>query len=88
MPRYFFHVRDSEEIPDREGIELRGPEEARTQAVIASAEAIKDLGRRFWNSGEWQMLVTDENGATVCVLKFSGGTLAAGRAVRCRTRLT
>jgi hypothetical protein len=72
MPRYFFHVRDHREMLDRDGIELPGPEEARAQAVVASAEAIKDLGRRFWNSGDWQMTVTDETGATVCVLRFVG----------------
>ena len=74
MPRYYFHVRDSRDIPDNEGIELPGPKEARDQAVIACGEALKDLGREFWKSEEWTMTVTDEAGETVCTLNFFGRT--------------
>jgi hypothetical protein len=71
MPRYFFHVHDSTEVIDREGTILAGPEEARVQAVIAAAEALKDFATQFWNGAEWRMWVTDETGATVCALRFS-----------------
>jgi hypothetical protein len=72
MPRFYFHVRDGKEIIDDEGLELSGLDEAREQAVIGAGEAIRDLGKRFWNSGEeWHMDVTDESGATVCSLTFS-----------------
>ena len=74
MARYFFHVRDGTDFPDHDGIELTSDDEARTQAVIASGEALRDAGNRFWNSGEWEMLVTDITGATICTLKFSGTT--------------
>lgn len=47
MPRYFFHVREGRDIPDTEGTELSGPEEARKQAVTAAAEALKDLDGGF-----------------------------------------
>jgi hypothetical protein len=72
MPRYFFHVHDGKDIPDHTGVELAGPEEARDKAVTACGEALKDLDGAFWVSEEWTMRVTDEAGATVCELKFSG----------------
>ena len=71
MPRYFFHVHDSISIPDDEGVELRDADDARNQAVVAAGEALRDAGRKFWNSGEWTMHVVDEAGETVCRLRFS-----------------
>jgi hypothetical protein len=67
MPRFFFNVH----IVDKEGMELPGPDEARSQAIIASSEMMRDKGREFWPGTEWTMQVTDEEGETVCVLKFS-----------------
>ena len=61
-------------ISDHDGVELADHDEARTQAVIAAGEALRDTGRRFWNTGEWQMVVTDITGAMVCTLKFSATT--------------
>ena len=71
MPRYYFHVRDGHEALDQEGVELAGIEKARALAIVASGEMLRDLGGRFWDSGEWRMWVMDESGATVCELKFS-----------------
>ena len=50
---------------------LAGPEEARAQAVRTAGEMLRDVGGRFWNSGEWRMWVVDENGDIICALKFS-----------------
>jgi|tagenome__1003787_1003787.scaffolds.fasta_scaffold18843817_2 hypothetical protein len=74
MPRYFFHVHDGKERPDRDGIEMADPREARAQAVVACGEALRDLDGAFWKNGEWRMQVADEKGATVCVLTFSGAS--------------
>jgi hypothetical protein len=71
LPRYFFHLRDSSEFIDHEGVDLPSIDEARAQAVVAAGEALRDLDGRFWQSGEWRMWVTNENGATVFTLKFS-----------------
>ena len=80
MPRFYFHVRDGREFIDDEGLELPGLDEAREQAVISAGEAIRDLGKRFWNSGEeWHMEVSDEIGETVCSLTFSSKRKAALR---------
>ena len=71
MPRYFFHVHDSEEMLDREGTVLAGFDEARAEAIKTAGEMLRDAGRRFWDGAEWRMWVTDEAGATVCKLRFS-----------------
>jgi hypothetical protein len=71
MPRYFFHFRDDKLMLDKEGLELSGLDEARTQAVVASGEALRDFGGKFWRDTTWRMWVTDEAGATVCTLRFS-----------------
>ena len=70
MPRFFFHVRDSVELLDTEGVELANPEMARSAAIRAAGEALRDLGGKFWEAPEWRMWVTDESGATVCALTF------------------
>ena len=72
MPRYFFHVHDGIGVPDRDGVEIADPHEARVQALIACGEAIKELRGRFWEEGEWRMQVVDESGVTVCSLTLSG----------------
>jgi hypothetical protein len=71
MPRYFFHVHDGQEMPDREGVELPGLDEARMQAITTAGEIIRQHPDVIWNAGEWQMDVTDETGAPVFTLRFS-----------------
>lgn len=71
MPHYFFHVHDGRNIPDRNGVTLAGPDEARHHAITAATEALKDLGAQFWHHPHWQMHVIDEKGITVCDLRFS-----------------
>jgi hypothetical protein len=70
VARYFFHVRDSVELLDEEGIELPGLNEVRTEAIVAAGEMLKDLDGRFWDSPDWRLWVTDEAGQTVCTLRF------------------
>ena len=65
MPRYYFHVHDGHEVPDEDGVDLSDDDDARTQAVIAAGEALRDTGRTFWKHPE---------SATVCTLKFSATT--------------
>ena len=77
MPRYFFNVHDgqpplAQDPPDRDGTLLPDLEAARSQAVTLAGEMLKDLDGRFWSGTDWRLRVTDEQGATVCTLRFSG----------------
>jgi hypothetical protein len=74
MARYYFHVQDGVRAIDHTGTELDGADEARGMAVLAAGEALKDLGAGFWDSPEWRMWVTDEDGATICAFRFSPET--------------
>jgi hypothetical protein len=71
MPRFFFHVADGQDFPDHEGTELADVAAARDQAIMTAGAMLKDRGAAFWGEGEWRMVVVDENGATVCALRFS-----------------
>jgi hypothetical protein len=74
LPRYFFHIQGGLNVPDEEGTVLPGPEQARAQAAIAAGELLRDLDGSFWDNSEWQMLVIDELGRTVCTLTIKGST--------------
>jgi hypothetical protein len=71
MPRYFFNVHDSKELPDAEGTELPGRNEAHRQAIITAGEMLREGDREFLANDVWEMHVTDDKGATVCRLRFS-----------------
>ena len=71
MPRYFFNVHDGNDLPDAEGVELAGREEAHCEAILAAGEMLREIDRDFLASDVWEMHVTDASGATVCRLKFS-----------------
>lgn len=70
MPRYFFHIRDGEEVLDEQGTVLANHVEARAHAITVAGELIRDAGRKFWGGTEWQLQVLDEAGAAICTLTF------------------
>jgi hypothetical protein len=74
MPRYFFSTPGDGYAPDDEGVVLSGPEDAKAMAVTTAGEILKDIDGKFWSGQEWRLHVTDENGATVCVLTMRGTT--------------
>jgi len=71
-PRFFFHLHDGQDLPDHEGTECKDPAEAHTQAVMTSGALLRDLGGRFWDSPDWEMNVTDEQGNSVCDPRSTG----------------
>ena len=72
MPRYFFNVDGAPHPADEDGIDLRGPDEARSAAVTLAGEMLKVANGRFWGAPEWRLHITDEQGATVCLLTITG----------------
>ena len=74
MPPYFFNVQDRHDLPDETGTIYADPAEARAEAVGAAGALLRDLGARFWPDADWRMHVTDEQGGTVCDLRFTGTT--------------
>jgi hypothetical protein len=60
MPRYFFHVRNGNDFPDHDGVELAGPAEARRMAVQALGELLRDSALANSEVFDSEMIVTDE----------------------------
>ena len=75
MPRYFFDIKDGENLPDHTGSVWPDLAAARIEAVRYSAEVLKEMPDRFWNSEEWTMTVKDEAGIPLFALKFMAENL-------------
>jgi len=72
MARYFFHIKDGNDlIRDEEGTELPGLEEARAKAILAAreilAQAIKTAEPEFRLNA---IVVHDEDGGQVIFVPF------------------
>jgi hypothetical protein len=70
MPRYFFSVHDSRDMPDRDGVDLPDLKAVRAEAVRAAGEMLRDIDGALTGE-EWIMEVTDEAGRLVLTLRFS-----------------
>ena len=70
MPRSFFHVYDGCSALDEDGTELPDIYTAQTEALRMSGELLRDIGAKFWNDTEWKLVVGDEHGRTLFVLRF------------------
>ena len=66
----FCDIKDGQNFPDYHGSEFADLEAARVEAVRYSAEVLKEMPERFWNSEEWMMTVSDANRVTLFTLKF------------------
>lgn len=78
MPRYFFHIDNGSLMPDRDGTELPGIDEARAEAVSLAGAMLNDLDGEFWShGGQWTMHVTDEQSHLLFSLHF-GAEIPSG----------
>lgn len=59
MSRYYFHLRHAK---DDEGRELQSLAEAKCHAVRYCGSLLCAAAERFWDSGELEMTVTDDDG--------------------------
>jgi hypothetical protein len=58
MPRYFFHIRDSNST-------------AQAQAIRLSGEILQERGAQLPTGAEWRLEVADEHGCILYVVHFS-----------------
>jgi hypothetical protein len=68
--RYFFHVIDTVAVIDIEGLELSRLEDARKEALRASASLIGTADYK-WSGDAWRMIVCDETGTIVFGTSFA-----------------
>jgi hypothetical protein len=72
MPRYYFPVRvDGLFESDPEGTEFPDVAAARSDAISACGEMLRDLNGRFAAGSQWEMDVTDEAGRALLTFRFS-----------------
>ena len=71
MPKYFFHVRDGEYLPDEEGTELPGLAAAKREAVAFASRLLADNADKFWGGEDWYVEVMDERGLLLFKLQLS-----------------
>jgi hypothetical protein len=80
MPRYYFHVREGQEISrDTEGQDLPNADAARTEAINASREI---LGEKLLHGGSLnhrQIEIADETGHVVDVVNSSDVLFKGGQ---------
>ena len=71
MPRYFFHIRDSNSELDETGTELPDLSTAQAQAIGLSGEILQERGAQLPTGAEWRLEVADEHGCILYVVHFS-----------------
>ena len=71
VARYFFNIRDGQNIKDTVGTELPDLESVRTEALEATTEIIKGRLLANTDTASWVVQVTDDAGFTVMVLSLS-----------------
>ncbi|HVF92884.1 MAG TPA: hypothetical protein VM900_01065 [Sphingomonas sp.] len=72
MPRYYFHVDDGAGHTDDDGHELPDIATAKCEAVKYAGDLICEAHATFWDRGDWQMTVSDDDGLTLFTLIFAG----------------
>jgi len=70
MPRYFFHVQDGQDYPDRQGTVLADLNAARREGVRYAAALLAEHHEKFWDAGEWSMQVANDQNMTLFQLTF------------------
>ena len=70
MPRFFFHVHDGANYPDKEGVELATWAEAQREAIRFAGTVIADSAKTIRLGEDWSMTVTNEVGLTLFRLDF------------------
>jgi len=72
MPRYFFYISDGKDIRDEDGADLPDLDSVKTCAIKTAGDMLSDgSGAELWSGHEWRMIVTDEAGQEVLLLRFA-----------------
>ena len=77
MARYFFHIDDASNISDSLGMELSSREAAKCEALRYASRIICDDAKWYWDAGEFQMTVADEDGLTLFSVNLALTTVDA-----------
>lgn len=86
MPRFFFHSNNPAEqiVQDDEGIDFPSVHHAKCQAVAYAGRLLCDSAEHFWDRGDFELTVTDENGLILFTMRVVGTEAPAIRAMKLR----
>ena len=82
MPRFHFNVENRSREQDEEGTVLPSLAEAKCEAVRYAGRLICDEASEFWDTGEFVMTVTDDQGLALFSLHFNAVEAPAMRISR------
>lgn len=78
VPRYYFHLFESELIPDPEGKILTGIEAAREEALEHARAMVCENIKHGWLNLDHRIEVADDQGHTVLTLTFRDAFIVTG----------
>ena len=83
MPRFFIHSNHPSErnVQDDEGIEFESIHDAKCQAVAYAGHLLADSAEQFWDTADFELLVTDENGLILFTMRVVGTEAPAVRSL-------
>lgn len=84
MPRYFFHTNHPRELAlqDDEGFEFDSVQEAKGQAVAYAGRLLCDNSGKFWDAGDFELIVTDDRGLILFSMRVIGTEAPAIRILK------
>ena len=74
MPRFYFHSNhpDERNVQDDEGMEFASVDDAKCQAVAYAGRLLCDAAEHFWDSGDFELTVTDDQGLILFTMRVVG----------------
>lgn len=72
MPHFYFHTNLPAErgVQDDEGHEFKSVHAAKCEAVIYAGRLLSDAAEDFWDTGDFELIVTDDNGLILFSLRL------------------
>lgn len=84
MPRFFIHTNNPLErsVQDDEGLEFASIHEAKCEAVKFAGQLLADAAAKFWDTADFELTGTDDNGLILFTMRVVGTEAPAVRAAR------
>ena len=84
VPRFYFHTNLPSEraTQDDEGFEFATIHEAKCEAVKSAGQMLSDAKESFWDHGDFELIVTDDEGLVLFAMRVVGIEAPAIRSSR------
>lgn len=84
VPRFYFHTNhpSEQDEQDDEGFDFSSVHAAKGEAVRYAGELLCDVGEHFWDKGDFELTVTDDQGLVLFAMRMIGIEAPAIRSER------